>query len=358
MVDRTLFGKSARFEGGLHGVAPGVLAWLQPNGEWGESNAGVVVGDGEALLVDTLWDPILTRRMLDAVQARVGAPISMLVNTHSDGDHVWGNQLLDGVEIVSSRAASESIREEPPAGLQRLKALAPRLRWVGGLPLPGVGSVRLPLLGRVPLRELGAYVERMLAPFDFSVVRLTVPTREFDGELTLEVGGREVRLVEVGPAHTAGDLVVHVPDARVVLAGDILFVGVAPVMWAGPTTRWIEALEGILLLEPEVIIPGHGPVSGRAEVVMLRDYLAWVDAAARRRLAAGRSVAETARELVLSDEYTSAAWADWDLPERILITVATIDRHRRGSRGPVGTRERMALFARIASLARDLEVLR
>src|SRR5215208_2892763 len=70
-VERTLFGKPARFEGGLHEVGPGVFAWLQPNGEWGESNAGLVVGAGEALLVDTLWDPRLTRRILDAIETRV-----------------------------------------------------------------------------------------------------------------------------------------------------------------------------------------------------------------------------------------------------------------------------------------------
>src|SRR3954451_23865234 len=99
-VEQSLFGKPARFEGGLHELAPGVFAWLQPNGEWGESNAGLVVGDGAALLVDTLWDPRLTGRMLDAVNARVGVPIRVTVNTHSDGDHVWGNQLLDGAPIV------------------------------------------------------------------------------------------------------------------------------------------------------------------------------------------------------------------------------------------------------------------
>jgi cyclase len=343
-VERTLFGKPARFQGGLHEVAPGVFAWLQPNGEWGESNAGLVVGDGGALLIDTLWDPRLTRRMLDAMEERVGVPIEVVVNTHSDGDHVWGNQLLEGVETIATDAAIELIRDEPPAALRRFKAAAPRLKLLGRLPLPGLH-----------LRELGAYVEAMLSPYDFSEVRLTPPSRGFSGELVKEAGGRQVRLLEVGPAHTAGDLIVHVPDARVVFAADVLFVGVVPVMWAGPTANWIAALDRILSLDPQVIVPGHGPVCGPAEVRALRDYLDWVDSEAGPRLAGGLSVAETARELVLGDEYRRAPWAGWDSPERIVITIATIDRHRRGDAGRVGPRERATLFARVASLAAELE---
>ncbi|MFL5865749.1 MAG: MBL fold metallo-hydrolase [Thermoleophilaceae bacterium] len=353
-MERTLFGKPARFEGGLHEVAPGVFAWLQPNGEWGESNAGLVVGDGGALLIDTLWDPRLTRLMLDAIDERVGVPIEVVVNTHSDGDHVWGNQLLEGTRMVATHAAIELIRHEPPSALQRFKSAAPWLKRLGALPLPVVGSLPLPVLPRLHLRELGAYIEAMLAPYDFSDVRLTVPGEGFSGGLMGDAGGREVRLHEVGPAHTAGDLIAHVPDARVVFAADVLFIGVVPVMWAGPTSNWIAALDRILSLDPAVIVPGHGPPCGRAEVEALRDYLAWVDDEAGPRLAAGRSVLEISRELVLGGEYQRAPWADWDAPEGIVITVATIDRHRRGEARAVGARERAGLFAQVATLAGEL----
>jgi cyclase len=354
-VERTLFGKPARFEGGLNEVAPGVFAWLQPNGEWGESNAGLVVGDGEAMLVDTLWDPRLTRRMLDAIETRVGVPITLVVNTHSDGDHVWGNQLVDEARIVATDKAIELIRHEPPSALQRFKSAARPLRLFGTLPLPVVGTLPLPWLPRLHLRELGAYVENMLGPYDFSDVRLTPPTQGFSGELAGDAGGRDVRLLEVGPAHTPGDLIVHVPDAHVVFAADIMFVGVVPVMWAGPTGNWLAALERILTLEPSVIVPGHGPLCGPEEVRALREYLAWVDAAAGQRLARGLSVMETARELVIDNGYRDAPWGDWDSPERIVITIATIDRHRRGDPGGVGARERALLFAQVAALAAELE---
>jgi glyoxylase-like metal-dependent hydrolase (beta-lactamase superfamily II) len=292
--------------------------------------------------------------MLDAVAERVDVPIRTIVNTHSDGDHVWGNQLVPGADIVATSAAAHMIREESPGALQRFKRLAPLLRTAGRLPLPVIGTLSLPVLPRVPLRALGGYIGWMLSPYDFSGVRVTPPTREFGGELTLDVGGREVRLIEVGPAHTPGDLIVHVPDAGIVFAADVLFVDVVPVMWAGPASGWIAALERILELDPAVVVPGHGPVSDQSEVKVLRDYLEWVDSAARPRLAAGKQVPEVARELLRSDDYREAPWDWWDAPERILITIATIDRHRRGEAGPVSTRERTALFAQVAVLAEEL----
>jgi glyoxylase-like metal-dependent hydrolase (beta-lactamase superfamily II) len=354
-VERTLLGKEARYPGGLQEVGEGAFAWLQPNGEWGESNAGVVAGDGEALLIDTLFDPHLTQRMLDAVAERVDEPIRTLVNTHADGDHVFGNQLLADAEIVATGAGAHLIREQSPGELQRFKRLARVMRTVGRLPVPIVGSLAVPRLPRVPLRVLGEYVGWMLSPFDFSDVRITPPTREFEGELVLDVGGREVRLIEVGPAHTPADLIVHVPDASIVFAADVLFVDVAPVMWAGPTSGWIAALERILELDPAVVVPGHGPVSDQSEVEVLRDYLAWVDAEARPRLAGGATVPDVARELLRSDEYRNAPWNWWDSPERILITVATIERHRRGAGGPISARERTALFAQVAVLAEEIQ---
>jgi cyclase len=181
------------------------------------------------------------------------------------------------------------------------------------------------------------------------------PTRTFSGELDLNVGGRDVRLIEVGPAHTPGDLVVWVPDAKVAIAADILFIGVTPIMWAGPVEGWIAALELLLDLGAERFVAGHGPVCGAEEVQRLIDYWRWLDSAARTHLDAGRSVAETARALVLGEEIAERGFADWLGPERALISVRTIDAHRRGVAKLPGPREVIDAFFRMALLARDLQ---
>jgi cyclase len=337
-----------RFEGGLSEVAPGVHAWLQPNGLLGESNAGLVVGDGASLLVDTLWDLLLTRRMLAAIAPLTAkAPVETLVNSHSDGDHWWGNQELEGIQIAATDAAAAVMGTQSPGEMKRFGALTGALRLAGSLPLayPRRGDVA----------TIAAYAGEALAPFAFHGVRLVPPTRTFSGELDLNVGGRDVRLIEVGPAHTPGDLIVWVPDAKVAIAADILFVGVTPIMWAGPVEGWIAALELLLDLGAERFVAGHGPVCGAEEVQRLIDYWRWLDSAARTHLDAGRSVAETAHELVLGEEIAERGFAEWLGPERALISVRTIDAHRRGVAKLPGPREVIDAFFRMALLARDLQ---
>ena len=340
--------RPARFEGGLTEVGPGVYAWLQPNGLLGESNAVLVVGNGASLLVDTLWDPRLTRRMLTAMTPLVDtAPIATLVNTHSDGDHWWGNQEVPGAEIIATGSAMAVMENQSPAEMKRFRVLAGVLGLAGSVPLP------YPRRGDVA--AIAAYAGEAIGPFEFDEVRLVLPTRTFSGTLEIEVAGREIHLIEVGAAHTPGDLIVWVPDARIAIAADILFIGVTPIMWAGPLERWVAALERLLGLGAERFVPGHGPVCGPDEVRRLIDYWHWLDRAAGRHLDAGRSPAEAARELVLGDEVAEQGFADWLAPERALVSVGTIDAHRRGSAKPPGPRELIAAFVRMALLARDLE---
>jgi cyclase len=316
MGELSLLGQPARFATGLSDLGGGLYAWLQPNGGLGESNAGLVVGDGESLLIDTLWDTRLTRRMLDRIAPHTtAAPIRRLVNTHGDPDHYWGNQLLAGAEIIATRATAEDIRGEDPRRL-RLLALAGRL-------LPG---------------DLSAFA-RLLRPYDFSGIRVTPPTRTFDSELELDIGGRRVVLMEVGPAHTPGDLIVHVPDARAVFAGDLMFVGVTPIMWVGPVENWIAGLERIIELDPKLVVPGHGPVTDLEGVRAMKRYWEFVVPLVRE----GRTATEILGAL-------PEPFDRWDNPERIAVNAAII---ARGAGPRVSERVRMRLLREMGALARS-----
>jgi cyclase len=332
----TLFGDRERYPAGLTQVAPGVHAWLQPNGAWGESNAGLVVGEGGSLLVDTLWDLTLTRRMLAATAPlTVDAPIRTLVNTHGDGDHWWGNELVGTDEIIATAgAAAHEMQAVTPGSM---------------LALERVGST-LALARRGPLAASGRFLRGMAGPYDHRGISLTRPTRTFSGRMELDAGGRKVELIEVGPAHTHGDLIVHVPDARVVFAADVAFIGSTPVMWAGPLENWLRALDTIEALEPEVVVPGHGPVTDLAGLATLREYWTYLEAAARPRLEAGAKPAAIAREIVTADEYP---FGDWECPERAVINIHTLHRHMTGGsepRGPAVVR----ILAAVGRLAAEL----
>jgi cyclase len=335
---KTLSGDPPRFDGGLVQVADDVWAWVQPNGGWGEANAGLVLGSDAGLLVDTLWDQRLARQMLERMSGAIaGRPLRFVFNTHSDGDHWWGNRAVPGeAEILTTTASRETMDRD--AGPRELARLARLSGWAAHAP--------------GPFQPFTRYVHDMLRPFDFGHVDLRFPQRTFDERETLDLGGREARLIKVGPAHTPGDAIVHVPDAGVVFAADVLFVGATPVMWFGPLEGWIEALDTLLALDAEVYVPGHGPPSGRDQVHELREYMSWLGEVVGAQHAAGRSALDAARAVVAAPEF--GRWRDWVAPERIVITVDTIHRALDGKEpAGVSAGERARLFRQVATLWKE-----
>ena len=293
------------FTRALHEIGDGLFAWLQPDGGWGWSNAGLIVegrpGDGAAALVDTLFDTQLTAEMLAGMERATGfgaATIGQVVNTHANGDHTHGNHLLEKADIIASEASAREMEAFSPALLAQLKA-------AGAAGQMGVA---------------GRYFADVFAPFDFAGVQERAPTRTFCGQTQLDVGGRAVDLIEVGPAHTAGDVLVHVPQAKAVFTGDILFIEGTPIMWAGPVSNWIAACDRIIAMDVDVIVPGHGPLTDKAGVREVADYLAYIDHEARARHAAGLSAEDAARDIGLG------RYATWKDAERIAVNVDTLYR--------------------------------
>jgi glyoxylase-like metal-dependent hydrolase (beta-lactamase superfamily II) len=93
---------------------------------------------------------------------------------------------------------------------------------------------------------------------------------------TVEVGGRRIDLLNLGPAHTAADSVVHVPDAGVLFGGDLLFIGCTPIVWAGPIANWVAACDAMIALDAPTVVPGHGPVTDPDGIRAVRGYLVHV----------------------------------------------------------------------------------
>ena len=310
---------------GLKDIGNGLYAWLQPDGGWGWSNAGLIV-DGEAsLLVDTLFDMALTRDMLVAMEdaSGVGAGrIGTIVNTHANGDHCHGNGCCPQAEIIASEASAKEMAEVPPATLAMFKAAGAKLG------------------------PAGAYFADIFAPFDFENVDERAPTKTFSGALDLKVGDKAVRLIEVGPAHTGGDVMVHVPGDRAVYTGDILFIDGTPLMWAGPVRNWISACEKIIAMDVDVIVPGHGPITDKAGVQRVADYLAFVDREARRRFDAGLSVRDAAHDIALGD------FASWGDAERIAVNVDSLYREYRGDGKVTPVIELFGLMAEVRAVQR------
>jgi glyoxylase-like metal-dependent hydrolase (beta-lactamase superfamily II) len=289
---------------GLKEIGTGLWAYLLPDGSWGWSNAGLIVDGDQTMLVDTLFDLKLTAEMLAEIRDSVpaAAHINTLVNTHHNGDHTFGNQLVSEAEIVATLATKEAMDEGDPARFHAIMANAHNL---------GRGA---------------QFIAELFRPFDFSGITIRKPDRTFSGELELNVGDKLVRLIEVGPAHTPGDTLVHLPKDRVVYTGDILFNQGTPIAWAGPVSNWIRACDRILDMDVGVVVPGHGPIADKQVVRDMRGYLQFVSDEARKRYDKGMNAREAAFDIKLGN------YANWSDAERIVVTVRTLFEEFKGER--------------------------
>jgi len=226
------------FEEGLFDLGGGAHVFLSGNEALGLANAGLVVSAGEALVIDTLYDVQHARAMCAYMdELTKAAPVRYVFNTHTDGDHFFGNQVFSAdTEIITTEAASALMTQEHADLTTKLLNTETR---------PGGPLQALAPLGR---------------PFDFSEVRVRAADTTFNGEKALRVGKLDVELHELGPAHTVGDAVAYLPELGVLYAGDLLTHNPVAVTWSGSIPNWIRALERIRAFGARKVVAGHGPV--------------------------------------------------------------------------------------------------
>ncbi|MFJ3839956.1 MBL fold metallo-hydrolase [Streptomyces sp. NPDC090054] len=254
--------------------APGVYAYVQPDGGWCLNNAGFVSDGGRTLLVDTA----ATERRALALRGTVlaaGVPLPRtVVNTHHHGDHTYGNGVFAPEALVLGHEAART--EQLAAGHQ---------------------------------------LELIWPATDFGKVEITPPDLTYADRLTLHVGDIEVRVLHPGVAHTTGDSVVWLPRQRVVFTGDLIFAGGTPFLAMGSLSGSLRALERLRELGAETVVPGHGPLTDPSAYESTERYLRYVGELARDGRARGLTPLETAGRADLGE------FAAWRESERLVANV-------------------------------------
>jgi len=281
---------------GAHEIGKGVYAYLVPDGSWGWSNSGLIVDGDSSLVVDTLFDLKLTAELLKAYAdiSPAAQKIDVLVNSHADGDHTFGNQLVKGARIIGTQGTVDDFARFDPKVVQNI------------------------CLNAEQFGSAGVFMRECFRPFDFSGIELTPPTEVFSGTLDLKVGDKAVQLIEVGPAHSLGDALVYVPDDKVIYTGDILFTGGTPIAWYGPVKRWIDVCDRILGMDVDVVVAGHGPISTKDDVREMRDYLQHVTDEAKPLYEQGMDYLAASYKVDLGE------WKDREDAERVVVTIRTL----------------------------------
>jgi glyoxylase-like metal-dependent hydrolase (beta-lactamase superfamily II) len=295
----------------LRDLGDGLYLWKPPRPGWGLANCGLVTGPEGGLWIDTPYDRPMAETFLAASREVLGAAggINRVVVTHSNGDHLWGADVVPGAEVIATREARHHIELEPSP--QQMRQL-----------IEGAGEDS----------PVGAYLAAHFGHFDWSRTEVVAPSTVFEGELELTVSGHPVVLTSLPPAHTVGDLIVRLPDHGTVFTGDVVFAstpdepGDHAVHWAGPLENVIGACETVLATGAHTIVPGHGPVLDRAGLRDHIDYLGYVRDRAHTSHARGMPAMEAARSIA-----REGRWPGLGLVERLVVTIGTEYRHLDGT---------------------------
>ena len=235
-------------------VSEGVYAYLQPDGSWGLNNSGFLVGSDAVVVIDTCFTERRSRMFLEAIRRLTDGPLRTLVNTHHHGDHTHGNYVfLPAATIIGHELCRAEVIETGTAA----KGLFPGVEW---------GEIRI-------------------AP----------PFVTFDDRLNVYVDDLKVELIHVGPAHTTNDVVVWLPERRLLFTGDAVFHQGTPFAMMGSLAGWLTALDRLRALGAETVVPGHGPVCGPAAFDEVEDYLRFVQEVAAKGQEEGLTPLETAQ---------------------------------------------------------------
>jgi glyoxylase-like metal-dependent hydrolase (beta-lactamase superfamily II) len=285
----------------LQQVSDNCFAVLNEKNRMLDANSGLV-NRGGGVVVDTQPDLHHARRMIELFGRVWPCMPKRVINTHEDGDHVWGNQLFAGAEIIAHRTVPDGMRDAAdPRPIRQL--------------LHGVDRLMPRLLLGVRHPGALAAARQIRHDFDLDGIEPVPPTTLFEERHVLDLEGMEVHLIHVGPCHRAGDAIVHVPGEHVVFAGDVVFRHCTPLGWTGTYEKWLATLDLIIWLDPDVIVPGHGPLCGIEGAMEMKAYLEYVREESRRFFDSGLTSLEASERIDLGP------YGTWRCADRVYANV-------------------------------------
>ncbi len=273
-------------------VSEGVYAALQADGErFNDCNSVVLIGEGGVVVVDTFTSPATARWLLAEIRKITDQPVRFVVNTHWHGDHIGGNQVFSGAEIIGHKTHPEDIekRAKPDAEAE-LKKLPADLEALRKQLASGVAR-NGQLLTDAQKQRIARSIELNEARLDaLRQTRFTPPSATIDLRMDLTIGTRKIRMIHYR-AHTRGDLVVYLPDQKLLITGDLL--DDLPFGGHGYPSEWIAALEELEKLDFETMIPGHGRIRrGKDHLRLVREVFVSLLQQTRDAAANGMSLEE------------------------------------------------------------------
>ena len=248
---------TAAYKSGIIEVADNVYAFIQENCA---TNAGFIVSDEGVMVIDSLMTPTLAGKLYAAVRNVTKAPIRFLINTHFHGDHVFGNQYFLPAPIVAHANCRDELMEKFDGNMQRYRA------------------------------------RTELIP-ELDQIKMTLPDVTFQDRMSIRLGGREIQLSFHGRAHSNSDILLYLPEEKLLFVADLAVNKTLPAFPDGHITKWLTVLDEVAKFDADTFVPGHGPVGDRSDFDDAVELLSLLDSEIRRGFDAGLSEEDTVKQV-------------------------------------------------------------
>lgn len=276
---RNIVINSPHFE--LQELAQGVFAAIHKDGGGAIGNAGIIDLGDRALVFDTFISPLAAEDLRTAAKELIGKPIKHVINSHYHNDHIRGNQVFAEADLIASQESLQLIQTE---GMQELK-------WDqenAEREFEAHTMMKVKAKDEIARQRHAFFADYFRVIVEsLPLLNICLPKSTFTDSRTFEGPLRNVKLKTFVGGHTGDDSILILPEDGIAFLADLLFVGCHPFLANGNPEKWLRILAKIGDLDLEVFVPGHGPVGGLKDLVLLGDHI--------------RALMEIANEIVSSD---------------------------------------------------------
>ncbi|MCE9646229.1 MAG: MBL fold metallo-hydrolase [Chloroflexi bacterium] len=252
----------------FHRLAEGIWAAIALSAGLAGSNSGIVDTGDHTVVFDTTLSPASASDLRMAAEQLTGRPVSCVLNSHMDRDHVFGNAVFSPETIIySTTRTRELMSEQTSADMLEFKKKWPELQaqWVEG------ARVTRDEAERVDYEEGVKFAQRIIDTFPQMQVRL--PDHVFDDQLELQGSKRTIQFLTYGGGHTDSDAILVAPADRIIFTGDLFVVKNHPALFKGHPRQWLDILVKIKGLDPVHLVPGHGGLGTQTELMLIERYI-------------------------------------------------------------------------------------
>jgi glyoxylase-like metal-dependent hydrolase (beta-lactamase superfamily II) len=305
----------------LERLADGAYAAIATAGQGAMGNAGIVDLGDSTLVFDTMLSLAAARDLRSAAEQFTGQRVRYVVNSHHHIDHTQGNQIFDDATIIGTPRVADHITEatDPLLELMREQGMA-----LDAQARAEAAAVSDPAIRQDMLEQDDDFLALLKEAHE---ARSRLPDVRFESRLTLHGATRHVELITWGGGHTPSDVVLYLPQARVLYSGDLISHETHPSISTGDPFEWLRILGEMEQLDFETLAPGHGPVTNRPAIAAERSYLETVLELARAALAEDKSADEAAATPIPS------AYLDWGFPSGFQHTMRAVYTFLRDHKG-------------------------